>query len=138
MLFLDSASKYAVKALTDALRNELSSFNIKVSSIQPGRCKTHFSANALSSSVLHAKQHPLADSLYPSFVKRYDERMKDEQKDHYGSFTAHDVAVLLEKVLVERAPQTENVIGMEQAMLFGVSLLPQEIQDIAAKKAASS
>lgn len=51
------ATKYAVEAITDALRNEVRGFGIGVSLIEPGLIRTGFEETALTSDAAAAQQH---------------------------------------------------------------------------------
>jgi len=51
------ATKYAVEAITDALRNEVRGFGIRVSLIEPGLIRTGFEETALTSDAAAAQEH---------------------------------------------------------------------------------
>jgi len=58
-----SSSKFAVEAISDALRLEMRPFGVKVSVIEPGPIKTNFSRNALMTSdkIMTNKTSPYAE-----------------------------------------------------------------------------
>jgi NAD(P)-dependent dehydrogenase (short-subunit alcohol dehydrogenase family) len=61
-----SASKYAVEALSDALRIELHPFGIRVSMIEPGPVKSQFTTRSIAS----ASKYLGPDSPYAEVMKR--------------------------------------------------------------------
>ena len=61
------ATKYAVEAITDALRNEVHGFGIGVSLVEPGLIRTGFGETALASDAAAAQDHsPYAGLLASS------------------------------------------------------------------------
>ena len=61
------ATKYAVEAITDALRNEVHGFGIGVSLVEPGLIRTGFEETALTSDAAAAQEHsPYAGLLAAS------------------------------------------------------------------------
>ena len=61
------ATKYAVEAITDALRNEVHGFGIGVSLVEPGLTRTGFEETALTSDAAAAQEHsPYAGLLAAS------------------------------------------------------------------------
>jgi NADP-dependent 3-hydroxy acid dehydrogenase YdfG len=61
------ATKYAVEAITDALRNEVHGFGIGVSLVEPGLIRTGFEETALTSDAATAQEHsPYAGLLAAS------------------------------------------------------------------------
>jgi NAD(P)-dependent dehydrogenase (short-subunit alcohol dehydrogenase family) len=71
-----SASKYAVEALSDALRRELFDSGVAVSIIQPGPIETRFSENLAHRTDRYLKN---PDSLFSSFYKEAIEIRKTGQ-----------------------------------------------------------
>lgn len=64
------ASKYAVHAITDGMRQDLNPHNIKVSSINPGMVKTEFSQ-------VRFKGDPNADDAYKGYMALEPEDISD-------------------------------------------------------------
>lgn len=52
-----SASKYAVEAITDALRVELEEYGVAVALVQPGFCKTELFARGAAKPVAESSHH---------------------------------------------------------------------------------
>lgn len=127
MLGAYSASKFALEALTDALRLELHPWGIQVVSIQPGVIRTDFGASALQR----------ADALLP--------RIPDTIHDLYGKTIAkereratlsgqgippEDVAKVILKAAQARHPRTRYLVGRDARLIaFLRVLLPDALLD---------
>ncbi|KHD36755.1 short-chain dehydrogenase [Clostridium acetobutylicum] len=93
------ASKFAVEALSDALRLELSSYNIQTTVIEPGPIKTNFfktlaeNSNSVISNL---------NSCYSYFYKR-DSKYRKNQKQADPKETARTISnIILKKQLSSR------------------------------------
>ncbi len=64
------ASKAAVHCLSDAMRMELSPFNIKVIDVRPGAIESSFGDNAMAGTEKNKQQFKLYESIYEQIVKR--------------------------------------------------------------------
>jgi NAD(P)-dependent dehydrogenase (short-subunit alcohol dehydrogenase family) len=100
------ASKYAVEAVTDALRFEVAPFGIQVSLIEPGLIRTEFGATAA---------HTLAGSATPGgpytpLIISADKQMADNYRSPMLSAPADAVAKVVEKAATSRHPRTRYVI----------------------------
>jgi NAD(P)-dependent dehydrogenase (short-subunit alcohol dehydrogenase family) len=127
MLGAYSASKFALEALTDALRLELYPWGIQVVSIQPGVIRTDFGTSALQR----------ADALLP--------RLSDEIHDLYGETIAkergratqsgqgippEDVAKVILKAAQARHPRTRYLVGQDARLIaFLRAILPDNLMD---------
>ncbi|WP_239373379.1 oxidoreductase [Frankia sp. Cj5] len=100
------ASKYAVEALTDALRFETASFGIKVSLIEPGLIRTGFGATAA---------HTLAGSAAPSgpyaaLNAAADEKMARSYRSTLLSAPPEAVAKVIEDAVTAIRPRTRYLV----------------------------
>jgi short-subunit dehydrogenase len=100
------ASKYAVEALTDALRFETAPFGIKVSLIEPGLIRTGFSDTAA---------HTLAGSAIPTgpyaaLNAAIDQQMVHSYKSTLLSAPPEAVAKVIEHAITTTKPRTRYVI----------------------------
>ncbi|WP_239382064.1 oxidoreductase [Frankia sp. CIT1] len=100
------ASKYAVEALTDALRFETASFGIKVSLIEPGLIRTGFGATAA---------HTLAGSAAPSgpyaaLNAAADEKMARSYQSTLLSAPPEAVAKVIEDAVTAIRPRTRYLV----------------------------
>ncbi|MEU8935127.1 oxidoreductase [Streptomyces sp. NPDC048409] len=100
------ASKYAVEALTDALRFEAAPFNVKVSLIEPGLIRTAFgdtAAHTLAESSRHG-------SPYSRLNAAVDEQMAASYRSRLLSAGPEAVAKAIERALTATHPRTRYVV----------------------------
>ncbi|MDQ3485491.1 MAG: oxidoreductase [Actinomycetota bacterium] len=100
------ASKYAVEALTDALRFEAAAFGIKVSLIEPGLIRTGFGGTAA---------HALARSAAPAgpyaeLNAAVDKQMADSYRSTLLSVAPDAVAAVIQRALLAARPRARYVI----------------------------
>ncbi len=100
------ASKYAVEALSDALRFEAAPFGIKVSLIEPGLIRTGFGDTAA---------HTLAGSgvptgPYAALNAAADQQMADSYKSMRLSAAPDAVARAIERALTSKNPRARYVV----------------------------
>jgi NAD(P)-dependent dehydrogenase (short-subunit alcohol dehydrogenase family) len=100
------ASKYAVEALTDALRFEVAPFGIQVSLIEPGLIRTRFGDTA---------GHTLAGSAVPSgpysaLNTAANQQMVDSYRSTLLSTEPDTVAKVIERAVTATRPRTRYVI----------------------------
>lgn len=100
------ASKYAVEALSDALRFEAAPFGIKVSLIEPGLIRTSFGATAA---------HTLAGAAaptgpYAALNAAADKQMADAYANKLLSAPPEAVAAVIERAIVSARPRARYVI----------------------------
>ncbi len=102
------ASKFAIEALTDALRPEVEPFGIDVVNVLPGPIATHFEATLL-------KDIPDTgpDSPYAYFKMRLAQRMRAFlDPAHMDVLSADDVARVVVKAATARHPSTRYNVGV--------------------------
>jgi short-subunit dehydrogenase len=100
------ASKYAVEAITDALRFEVASFGIKVSLIEPGLVRTGFgdtAAHAFAGSAAQA-------GPYAPLNAAVDRQMADSYKSALLSAPPEAVAKVIEHAVTTTRPRTRYVV----------------------------
>jgi len=100
------ASKYAVEALTDALRFEVARFGIKVSLIEPGLIRTRFGDTAA---------HTLAGSAVPAgpyagLNAALDKQMADSYRSTLLSAPPEVVAAAIERAVLAARPRTRYLV----------------------------
>lgn len=100
------ASKYAVEALSDALRFEVAGFGIKVSLIEPGLIRTSFGTTAA---------HTLAGSAapagpYAALNAAADKQMADAYANKLLSAPPEAVAATIERAILAARPRPRYVV----------------------------
>ena len=128
-----NASKHAVEAITDALRQELAPWGLKVVVVEPGSVSTPIWAKG-SEQVQEQR-----DSLSAEAVERYGHTLASFDKimarmDRMGIPPAK-VAALVEKALTTRRPRARYLIGPDARVQLGLNaLLPTRVMDAATRK----
>jgi NAD(P)-dependent dehydrogenase (short-subunit alcohol dehydrogenase family) len=112
------ASKYAVEALSDALRFEVRPFGIDVIVIEPGPVKTRFGDTAIGS--IGALRTP--DSPYAAFNSALAQRIREAYEGSMGRFAAGPEAVarVVEKAILVRRPRTRYPVTFAARVLMGL------------------
>jgi NAD(P)-dependent dehydrogenase (short-subunit alcohol dehydrogenase family) len=99
-----SASKFAIEAISDALRYEVAGFGVKVVVIQPGPIRTQFTSGANESMGDSAPDGPYAE--FHSRVAKAD--AEGDQSRLAGD--AEDVAKTVERAIKARRPKTRYTV----------------------------
>jgi NAD(P)-dependent dehydrogenase (short-subunit alcohol dehydrogenase family) len=119
-----AASKFAVEALSDSLRNEVASWGIRVIVIEPGPIATRFSRNAMDALDFNrAAQSPYAE-IYTRLQTYYT------RKTRWGETSARDVSRIILRAVHARRPRTRYVITLPGRLgVLASTLLPDRIID---------
>lgn len=124
------ATKYAVEAISDALRFEVRGFGVDVVVIEPGAIKTEFGNTAIDKIDASAG----SDSPYAKFR----EVLKDQIRGFYEgpmaalAAEADAVAKTIEKAITARRPRTRYVITAGARVMMGMRrVLPDRGWDAA-------
>ncbi len=99
------ASKYAVEALTDALRFEVAPFGVRVSLIEPGLIRTGFGSTA--GETLAGSAGPAGP--YSALNAAADEQMAAAYRSKLAA-PPQTVAAFIEKAITARRPRTRYVV----------------------------
>jgi NAD(P)-dependent dehydrogenase (short-subunit alcohol dehydrogenase family) len=112
------ATKYAVEAMSDALRFEVRGFGIDVVIIEPGAIKTEFGDTAIAR--VDALARP--DSPYTEFRNVLKERIRGVYEGPMGKLAGEpdDVARVIESAIQARRPRTRYVITFGARFLMGL------------------
>ncbi|MFC0878180.1 SDR family NAD(P)-dependent oxidoreductase [Saccharicrinis sp. FJH2] len=106
------ASKFAVEALSDALRLEVGQFGIKVITIEPGPIRTMFGETAYSSA-----DHVPESSVYKSMINRLTGWSKNTLNDRVAG-KPYDVANVIFKAVHKRNPRARYRVTLLAKSLF--------------------
>ncbi|HEY6085041.1 MAG TPA: SDR family NAD(P)-dependent oxidoreductase, partial [Nitrospira sp.] len=128
-----SASKHALRALTDALRLELQPWGIQVSLIEPGAIATPIWDKSLHAAMeLEDAASPEAKELYGEAARRVRETV-----DQAGQRAIPPEAVVqaVWHALTARRPKTRYLIGTDAKLrAIMITWLPDRLQDWILKK----
>jgi NAD(P)-dependent dehydrogenase (short-subunit alcohol dehydrogenase family) len=124
-----SASKFAVEALSDALRRELRQFGCRVIVVEPGPIATPIWEKNLG------QKDPLLGDLTPELRKAYGRELarfeKGAEKTARGAAPVDRVSDVIEKALSAERPRTRYVVGAKTlpAQMALAGLLPDKWVD---------
>jgi len=120
------ATKFAIEALTDALRPEVEPFGIDVVNVLPGPIATQFKATLLKTIPDAGPQSP-----YAFFKQRLAERMTNFlDPGSFGVMSAETVARVVLKAATVKHPRTRYSVGFIAHLgPLGRALTPDRIVD---------
>ena len=112
------ATKYAVEALSDALRFEVKPFGIDVVVIEPGPIKTRFGDTAIES----VKGLGASGSPYAAFNALLAQKIKEAYEGPMGRFAAgpEAVAQVIERAIAAERPRTRYPVTFAARLLMGL------------------
>lgn len=122
------ATKYALEAMSDALRFEVQGFGIDVIIIEPGAIKTEFGDTAVAR--VDALARP--DSPYDAFRENLKVRIREAYDGPMARLggTSEDVAAVIERAIAAARPQTRYLITPGARLLWGLRrMLPDRVFD---------
>ena len=112
------ATKYAVEAISDALRFEVAGFGIHVVVIEPGMIKTEFGPTAIAK--VAAASRP--GSPYEAFHKKLAASIEDVNTGQLAMLAVEPdvVAKVMEKAIAARKPKTRYLITAGAHIFVGL------------------
>ncbi len=122
------ASKFAMEAVTDSLRQELRPWGIPVSSVQPGSIDTPIwdKGQAAADELEKALPQP-AHELYGAAIPAVREAARREAA---GSIPADEVAKAVAHALTAKRPRVRYLVGRDAQIQGALALLvPDRIRD---------
>jgi NAD(P)-dependent dehydrogenase (short-subunit alcohol dehydrogenase family) len=112
------ATKYAVEAISDALRFEVRPFGIQVVVIEPGPIKTRFGDTAIAA----AQRVAAPGSPYATFNRILAQRIKEAYEGPMARFAVgpEAVAQVIERAISAERPRTRYVVTFAARFLMGL------------------
>jgi len=122
-----AASKFAVEAISDALRVELAPFDIFVSLLEPGAIDTPIWAKAqVDGSARSARHDPLMNDLYGPIEGATGKIIAGIAK---RAISPERVAAAIEHALIARRPKSRYVIGIDARVQIALTWIPSRLRD---------
>ena len=126
------ASKYAVEALTDSLRLELSSFKIKTVLIEPGLIKTPWGTIA-SDSIKENSKNTIYENDAENVSKFYE---KNYSLQNGSASNPSVISNAIIRAVCAKNPKTRYSVGKySKLFIFTKKILPDRLFDFLVKKA---
>ena len=126
------ASKYAVEALTDSLRLELSSFKIKTVLIEPGLIKTPWGTIA-SDSIKENSRNTIYENDAQNVSKFYE---KNYSLQNGSASNPSVISNAIIRAVCAKNPKTRYSVGKySKLFIFTKKILPDRLFDFLVKKA---
>ena len=123
-----SASKFALEALSDALRRELALWKIPVSLVKPGPIRTSMMLRHLRELDVIITDNPRDEP--EEYMKLYRGHQKRMEYGYRNGVTPETVAATILKALEEKRPAARYTVGMQPSLTHYASrLLPDGVQD---------
>jgi len=112
------ATKYAVEALSDALRFEVKPFGVDVVVVEPGPIRTQFGDTAIAA----VQRVSRTDSPYAEFNRVLAQRIKEAYEGPMGRFALppEAVAKVIETAITADRPRTRYVVTFAARFLMAL------------------
>ncbi|WP_203834338.1 SDR family oxidoreductase [Winogradskya humida] len=123
-----ASSKYALEAMSDALRNEIAPYGVQVVVVEPGGVRTEMAGTGLAGlDRLSAGMTPEQNARYGDLVQALPSHVAAFTK---AGVTSEVAARTIAKAVTDRRPRTRYVIGATAGFLIRASrILPDRLLD---------
>jgi NAD(P)-dependent dehydrogenase (short-subunit alcohol dehydrogenase family) len=123
-----NASKFAMEALTDSLRQELRPWDIHVSIVEPGSIDTKIWEKGLRDA--EELEHNLPEEALQLYGKAFDKMRVAARKFAAAGIPADEVARFVEHALTSSRPKTRYVVGRDaQVQRVIAKFVPDRMRD---------
>ncbi len=119
-----SASKFALEAVSDALRLELRPWGILVTIVEPGEIRTAIFEKARDQ--LSVTERALPDYLREGYLPMYRAMLEKVEKGIHSTTAPDQVAEVIERALRAKRPRARYFVGRQVKLIFLMKrLLPE-------------
>jgi NAD(P)-dependent dehydrogenase (short-subunit alcohol dehydrogenase family) len=122
-----AGTKFALEAMSDALRREVAPHGVQVIVIEPGAVRTEMLERAIASA------HDLLAAMTPQQRRRYGALVHavnaQAEASTKSGLPAEVAAAAIAKAITARRPRTRYTVGREAALLPVMPLLPDRLLD---------
>ena len=123
-------TKYALEALSDALRFEVAGFGIRVVLVQPGLIRSSFTQAVSASLEGLGAGKPGPYGVFTAEVDRITRESYEKGPMASLTGTPEDVAAVIERALTEREPKARYRVARSASFLMSLrALLPDSLWD---------
>ncbi|NTY59430.1 SDR family oxidoreductase [Mycolicibacterium sphagni] len=120
-----AATKFALEAVSDSLRRELSAFGVHVIVVEPGAVRTEMLGRAIAATE-ELVMTPEQRQRYGNLVHAVNEQAISFTK---SGMPATAAATVIAKAITAHKPRTRYTVGREAALLTVVRFLPDRMLD---------
>ena len=133
----NSAAKYAIEAMSDALRLELEPWGIRVSIIEPGAVATPIWDKALQKfkNLPDYISKEQLDLYYPSWPDVVKQATLDKERSFRSAMPVEHVVKRIRHALTDKNPKIRYIVGRDAKLIIFLKwILPVRLFDKIAKK----
>lgn len=129
-------TKYGVEAFSDALRREMSQWNVRISIIEPGLFSTGLIDNDKAERMIRGHWESLSEDIKEDYSQEYVERTIKIFHKGLAMSSSHTYKVVNAVVdaLMSNNPQTRYQVGFDSKLVTIMALLPSYGPDMIFKQ----
>ncbi|WP_439657761.1 SDR family oxidoreductase [Lentzea sp. HUAS TT2] len=123
-----AAAKFAMEAVSDALRREVAEFGVEVVVITPGAVRTNMTESGIATATrlsegMTPEQHGRYDKLMAAFLRQVEAFARDGVEPERA-------AAVISRAIAARKPRTRYTVGPDAAMVVPLSrIVPDRLLD---------
>ncbi|WP_290054806.1 SDR family NAD(P)-dependent oxidoreductase [Amycolatopsis solani] len=132
-----SASKFAVEALSDSLRQELRPWNVPVVVVEPGSFQSRNRASTEAAAA--ADRVTMGETAERQYGSATDTYLEFSRKVEAGAGAPERVAAVVERALTAKRPRSRYQVGADAHLLLALGrVLPGRAMDVVLAKSLGS